>query len=204
MTKRRTERLGVREGYDRWSETYDATPNPLVALDETVVFEPVGCVSSALLASDAPARSFDPFARRIALDERTRFTPVMKFVRSAAGYDVHRMTYRGDGGWSWPHRFRSTRHARHVLPPAHRPAEVLRVGLTAANHTLRPSARCLPRTDTSQASDHNGIGRRSSTDGRSRVRSNIAYLALIRGGMRPNHHGRRHRHGAAGRRNQGC
>ena len=100
----------------------DATPNPLVALDETVVFEPVGCVSSAWLASDAPARSFDPFARRIALDELTRFTPVMKFVRSAAGYDVHRMTYRGDGGWSWPIASGrlatlATRYLRHLGTP---------------------------------------------------------------------------------------
>jgi len=31
--RKRVERPGVREGYDRWSETYDATPNPLVALD---------------------------------------------------------------------------------------------------------------------------------------------------------------------------
>jgi malonyl-CoA O-methyltransferase len=31
--RRRVERPGVREGYDRWSETYDATPNPIVALD---------------------------------------------------------------------------------------------------------------------------------------------------------------------------
>jgi SAM-dependent methyltransferase len=30
---RRVERPGVREGYDRWSETYDATQNPLVSLD---------------------------------------------------------------------------------------------------------------------------------------------------------------------------
>ena len=30
---KRVERPAVREGYDRWSETYDATPNPLVALD---------------------------------------------------------------------------------------------------------------------------------------------------------------------------
>ena len=30
---KRVERPGVREGYDRWSETYDATPNPLVSLD---------------------------------------------------------------------------------------------------------------------------------------------------------------------------
>lgn len=31
--RKRVERPGVREGYDRWSETYDATPNPVVALD---------------------------------------------------------------------------------------------------------------------------------------------------------------------------
>lgn len=33
---RRVERPGVRAGYDRWAETYDATPNPLVALDRRV------------------------------------------------------------------------------------------------------------------------------------------------------------------------
>ena len=33
---KRVERPGVREGYDRWAETYDATPNPLVALDRRV------------------------------------------------------------------------------------------------------------------------------------------------------------------------
>jgi SAM-dependent methyltransferase len=33
---RRVERPGVRAGYDRWSETYDATPNPVVALDRRV------------------------------------------------------------------------------------------------------------------------------------------------------------------------
>ena len=30
---RRIERPGVRAGYDRWSASYDATPNPVVALD---------------------------------------------------------------------------------------------------------------------------------------------------------------------------
>lgn len=30
---KRVERPGVRAGYDRWAETYDATPNPVVALD---------------------------------------------------------------------------------------------------------------------------------------------------------------------------
>lgn len=30
---KRVERPGVRAGYDRWAETYDTTPNPVVALD---------------------------------------------------------------------------------------------------------------------------------------------------------------------------
>lgn len=30
------ERPGLREGYDRWADTYDAVPNPLVALDRRV------------------------------------------------------------------------------------------------------------------------------------------------------------------------
>ena len=33
MSRRRIERPGVRAGYDRWSASYDATPNPVVALD---------------------------------------------------------------------------------------------------------------------------------------------------------------------------
>lgn len=32
-SNKRVERPGVRKGYDLWAETYDATPNPLVALD---------------------------------------------------------------------------------------------------------------------------------------------------------------------------
>src|SRR5438034_9415337 len=30
---KRVQRPGIRDGYDRWSQTYDHTPNPLVALD---------------------------------------------------------------------------------------------------------------------------------------------------------------------------
>ncbi len=30
---RRVERPGTREGYDRWAESYDATPNPILSLD---------------------------------------------------------------------------------------------------------------------------------------------------------------------------
>lgn len=33
---KRVERPGVREGYDLWSQTYDAMPNPLVSLDRRV------------------------------------------------------------------------------------------------------------------------------------------------------------------------
>lgn len=37
----RVEHADVRGGYDRWSETYDATPNPLVALDRRVTIPAV-------------------------------------------------------------------------------------------------------------------------------------------------------------------
>ncbi|MBI5365250.1 MAG: class I SAM-dependent methyltransferase [Planctomycetes bacterium] len=37
--EQRIERVGVREGYDRWSATYDATPNPVVALDARVTLD---------------------------------------------------------------------------------------------------------------------------------------------------------------------
>jgi SAM-dependent methyltransferase len=34
--RKRLRRPGVRDGYDLWSETYDETPNPLVALDRRI------------------------------------------------------------------------------------------------------------------------------------------------------------------------
>ena len=33
---------------------------------------------------------------------RSRYSPVMKFVRDGKSYAVMRMTYRGNGGWSYP------------------------------------------------------------------------------------------------------
>jgi len=65
---RRVERPGVRAGYDRWSSTYDATPNPLVALDRRVTvaaLEPragervldAGCGTGVHLAALCDARS---------------------------------------------------------------------------------------------------------------------------------------------------
>jgi SAM-dependent methyltransferase len=65
---KRVERPGVREGYDRWSQTYDATPNPLVSLDRRVTLgalRPVagervldaGCGTGVYLAAICAARS---------------------------------------------------------------------------------------------------------------------------------------------------
>jgi SAM-dependent methyltransferase len=47
----RVERPGVREGYDRWSHSYDATPNPVVAMDRRV--------TSSALAARAGERVLD-------------------------------------------------------------------------------------------------------------------------------------------------
>jgi SAM-dependent methyltransferase len=65
---RRIKRPGVREGYDHWSETYDATPNSLVALDRRVTLRALspraqewvldaGCGTGAHLAALGRARS---------------------------------------------------------------------------------------------------------------------------------------------------
>ena len=40
--RRKVDRPGVRHGYDRWSSSYDRSPNPLVALDRRHTLEPVG------------------------------------------------------------------------------------------------------------------------------------------------------------------
>jgi hypothetical protein len=77
-----------------------------VVKGEIVVFEPVGGLTPELIASGdlagrlgIPLRLFRP---RPDIEKRIRYTPVMKFVPADPGYAVHSMTYRGDGGWSWP------------------------------------------------------------------------------------------------------
>lgn len=65
---KRVERVPVRDGYDRWAETYDATSNPLVALDRRVTLTALsprpgervldaGCGTGAHLASLDRTRS---------------------------------------------------------------------------------------------------------------------------------------------------
>jgi hypothetical protein len=74
---------------------------------EIVVFQPANAISA-----DAEADRNRPFivrperrdTRGDRMRRRVRYAPVMKFVPfSERGvYSVYRMTYRGDGGWSWP------------------------------------------------------------------------------------------------------
>ena len=73
---------------------------------EIVVLESTGGISAEVMAAMShcfftPADGPDNWAggRRA----RVTYTPVMKFVPCGepGGYRVHRMTYRGRGGWSW-------------------------------------------------------------------------------------------------------
>jgi hypothetical protein len=74
---------------------------------EIVVFEPFGGISREGLAAassifGALPHSFE--AQLAKMPSGARLTPVMKFVpqEGRGSYAVHRMTYRGRGGWSWP------------------------------------------------------------------------------------------------------
>ena len=88
---KRVERPGVREGYDRWSRTYDATPNPLVALDRRVTLhalEPqageavldAGCGTGAHLANVCAAG-----ARAVGLDFSRGMLQVAQRAAPGAG-----------------------------------------------------------------------------------------------------------------------
>lgn len=74
---------------------------------EIVVFEPLAG-SFPDLATEVVRPFFmrpqGPDTRGPGMRRRVRYNPVMKFVplQECSRYSVHRMTYRGDGGWSWP------------------------------------------------------------------------------------------------------
>jgi SAM-dependent methyltransferase len=91
MTKRRIERPSVSDGYDRWSATYDATPNPLVALDRRVTLRALdarrgervldaGCGTGAYLAALCRAG-----ARAVGLDFSPGMLRVARRAAPAAG-----------------------------------------------------------------------------------------------------------------------
>jgi len=74
-----------------------------VVKGEIVVFEPTNSPFSEL--PEEMARIFPMGTlRSVSMRRRVRYNPVMKFVPSQKhnDYSVHRMTYRGKGGWSWP------------------------------------------------------------------------------------------------------
>jgi hypothetical protein len=78
-----------------------------VVKGEIVVFEPTAGTSPDWATDAARPFLMRPQSPEIwggSLRRRVRYGPVMKFVplRERSNYRVHRMTYRGDGGWSWP------------------------------------------------------------------------------------------------------
>lgn len=70
---------------------------------EIVVFEPKNLFSGL---PEEMIHSLPMLAHRSLgnTNRRVRYDPVMKFapLQKESGYSVHRMTYLGDGGWSWP------------------------------------------------------------------------------------------------------
>jgi hypothetical protein len=76
-----------------------------VVKGEIVVFEPVGGLPDRFLGDLATRFGSTPDRLRELreLQERTRYTPVLKLVPSGDDYMVCRMTYRGSGGWSGPY-----------------------------------------------------------------------------------------------------
>lgn len=69
-----------------------------VVKGEIVVFEPWAGLALRLDNGEGHHVRDDSLMRRV------RYDPVMKFVPTLEGSDywAHRMTFRGDGGWSWP------------------------------------------------------------------------------------------------------
>ena len=73
---------------------------------EIVVYEPIGGMSPSDIAQLASLMYLSPEVVKSRLEgemQNARYDPVMKFVLEEPGiYTVYRMTYRGEGGWSWP------------------------------------------------------------------------------------------------------
>jgi hypothetical protein len=75
-----------------------------VVKGEIIVFEPIGGLSDEIARRLTASFQLAPFQleqRRPELDNGTRYSPVLRFAPLDGHYEVFRMTYRGDGGWSW-------------------------------------------------------------------------------------------------------
>ena len=78
-----------------------------VVKGEIVLFEPMGGMDPAAIAESARSAYVDPYLMEAFWERkrsRTRYDLVMKFgpADEPGHYAVYRMTYRGEGGWSWP------------------------------------------------------------------------------------------------------
>lgn len=75
-----------------------------VVKGDIIVFEPIGGLSDELahrLVASFQMTAAQLEQHRSELDEDTYYSPVLRFAPSEGQYAVFRMTYRGDGGWSW-------------------------------------------------------------------------------------------------------
>lgn len=75
-----------------------------VVKGEIIVFEPIGGLSDELARRLTASFQMTPFQleqHRPELDKTTHYSPVLRFAPIDGEYAVFRMTYRGDGGWSW-------------------------------------------------------------------------------------------------------
>ncbi len=69
-----------------------------------IVFQPIGGVSDDAARGWLASGLFAPAAiarLREQEDVHVRYEPVLRFAPSDGRYAVSRMTYRGEGGWSW-------------------------------------------------------------------------------------------------------
>ena len=77
-----------------------------VVKGELVVYEPSGGMTPALVNDLSFLFGMHPamIKARQGGRIRTRYSPVMKFTPAdqPGSYVAHRMTYRGEGEWSWP------------------------------------------------------------------------------------------------------
>ena len=75
-----------------------------VVKGEIIVFEPIGGLSDKLARHLTASFQLTPARleqHRSELDQSTHYAPVLRFAPIDDQYAVFRMTYRGDGGWSW-------------------------------------------------------------------------------------------------------
>ena len=76
-----------------------------VVKGEIIVFEPIGGLSDRLARHLTASFQLAPFQleqHRRELDNSAHYSPVLRFAPVDVQYAMFRMTYRGDGGWSYP------------------------------------------------------------------------------------------------------